>query len=293
MIVKCTLLFQQASGQFSFGVIGEGFPQTDHRVAGWSESYYYDGPGGADLFARVTGQGLGAGSTSLCEARARLLPVQSGIVGQRYQQLDPKGRSQSGASRFPGSSGILNDVPQMALLCKIPTSDGLRIRQLVLRGIPDARVVNGEYQASQQFRADLQNFFNVLSGFSMRSLGLGLTNSKTGSIDASGLFTSSFDLPVYAVGDRIRFENFQNATGQRFFGNSTVKSVGPGPNQLVVQNWTLGALTGGRIFRYDPSYPFLDGSLASISRIVVRKVGRPFDQYRGRSSNRRRLRRAV
>lgn len=279
MIVKVSILMQATTA-----LSRPNFPL--HRVGGWSESYYYDGPGGSDLFARVTGQGLRRGSTSLCAARARLLAGGAAIVGQRYQFVNPVGRTQTGAEAFPGFAGVLNDIPQMALLCKIATVNGLKQRLLILRGIPDAVVVEGEYSPAPIYEQALDMFFRVLAAFSMKQNTAGgpvLINN----IDVNGLVTlRNPRSTTLEVGMIIIVTESQPAAGRPVSGPFVVESLGPGNNQFKLTGWPYGVSTGGTAARRLYAYPTFDYNSASVSRIISRKVGRPFVGYVGRHSSR-------
>jgi hypothetical protein len=280
VIVKVTLLMQATTA-----LSRPNFPL--HRVGGWSESYYYDGPGGTDLFARVTGQGLRRGSTSLCDARARLLAGGAAIVGQRYQFVDPVGRTQTGAAQFPGWAGVLNDIPQMALLCKIATVNGLKQRLLILRGIPDSLVVEGEYNPVPIYDLALDRFFRVLAAFSMKQNSAGRPVTVN-NITSEGLVTLRVPRSTtLEVGMTIIITDAQPAAGRPVTGAFVVESLGPLANQFKLVGWPYGAATGGTAQRRTYVYPLFDNESASVSRIISRKVGRPSVGYVGRHSNRR------
>lgn len=279
MIIKVTMLFNQPSAISS--------PTAPvHRLGGWSESVYYDGPGGADLFTRVTGAGLGFGS-SLCSARARLLPVGASITGQRYQLVDPTGRTQTGGVVFPGSSGQRSDVPQMALLCSLNVVGYEKVRRLTLRGIPDANVNEGEYSPQGDFNSWVQFYFTILSAFSTRINAEGrpvpLMNISALGIVSLGVQRSG----TLAIGNSVRIINTHPTSGYPVTGVYTVNQLGPLDNQFGVSAWGHGISLGGSVSKQSIRYALTTDVGAVVSRVVVRKVGRPFVQYVGRRSNRR------
>jgi hypothetical protein len=262
------------------------------RIGGWSESFY---AGGANFDAAI---GLLFGTrgapVGLCEARAGLLPRSAQIVGQRIQQVNPVGRSQSLNRIFNGGSGMDCDVPQMALLTRIPSAVDNHIRPYIIRGIPDQLVVDGEYRPTDDFKRAVTLLMQVLSSFALRSVVPADLPNTIESISPAGLVTFSVVRPPLVAGYSIEIKGVQLVGGVIGGGTFTIESVSTtNPLQLSIRGWTQGAGVGGAANGTGIIYPVLDGANATIGRIIVRKVGRPFVGYRGRASVRRKRRRVA
>jgi len=276
MKAKVTLLMQIVTGSVPWNI-------ETQRIGGWSESVYYDGPSYADLYAKVIGP-TGTGSPSLCSARAGMLPSQGRIVGQRFQFIDPVGVSKSLSQGFAGGSSQSTDIPQMALLCKVPATDSPNIRNLILRGIPDNQVSYGEYTPDSSYRAAVTRYFTAFSMFRFRAnVPTGLSQTIH-SISSAGVAYLNFGELSVAAGDIIKLNRVVLANGSTWSGEVVVESVGPEPQKLTIYAWDLGATTGGKWNIPNTAYPAVDASNITISRIITRKVGRPSVGYVGRAS---------
>jgi len=268
-VYKMTMLFELATNVTSASSGG--------RVGGWSESWYYDG---------VLGIGRPLFGT-LCARRAAMLPTGARIVGQRFQQVSPNvGASQVASTVFPGSASTAADVPQMAILVKVLAGGGLaNIRNWAMRGLPDARVIEGEYAPSVAFTTAFAQFVTALAPFSFRAIQLDAPQQEINFIDENGIM-NLLDTMTLGDGDlvkvmRTRDENGQSVSGIFKVGTGTTSSVKP----LV--NWTAGFTNGGRARKQVVIYPLIGSAGATLGRVVVKKVGRPFSGYRGRRSARR------
>jgi len=276
MKAKVTLLMQIVTGSTPWSI-------EQQRIGGWSESVYYDGPSVSDLYAKVIGP-TGTGSPSLCSARAGMLPTQGRIVGQRFQFLDPLGPSKSLSQGFSGGSSQSTDIPQMALLCKVPATDSPNIRNLILRGIPDSQVQYGEYVPDSTYRAAVTRYFTAFSMFRFRANVPANLDQTIISISSGGVAYLYFGPLTVSAGSIIKLNRVVLANGSTFSGQVVVESVGPGANELKIKDWTMGATTGGKWNIPNTAYPAVDASNITISRIITRKVGRPSVGYVGRAS---------
>ena len=255
------------------------------RLGGWSESWYWEGASIQDLYIYMFGGqiGVGEGIGGFCPARAALLPNGASMVGQRIQQVDPVGQSQSLSRNFPGTAAIAADVPQMALLCTIPGKNVKNIRRTILRGIPDARVVEGEFSPSNAFVAAVNLFFDALNNWRFRGVDLAQPNLPIITIDATGVIQMGALSAGFAVNDLVKVLRSHSAANDPVGGVFMVESI-PSATSIKVRNWTAGACTGGTVRKHAFVYPIVDGDNCSIGRIVTKRVGRPFTQYRGRRS---------
>jgi hypothetical protein len=285
VLYKATLLFQCVTGRSNIQIDPRTTQLgTNQRIAGWSESYYTENVSFADLLLRVTG--TGGAANSLCSARAALLPLSAAIVGQRYQELSPVGPSTTATELFRGVSGQLTDIPQMALLCKVPTSNALKFRRLILRGIPDDIVIQGEYAPTRTFSDALDFFFLILGAFKMRINTTGRP-VVVNSISAINVVTLKDIRPAgLLAGMYVTFAGVQPATGRPVGGTFRVDALGGVNNTFTITGWDKGASTGGSMTFVTETFPSLVALGSSVSRIITRKVGRPFGGYVGRASRR-------
>src|SRR5262249_1107002 len=136
---KVTLLFEAATVDSAGNAA---------RAAGFSESYYST--------LAIDSPLLFTNWTNLATARAALLPTNSRIVGGRFQTVDPVGASRQFDNVYVGASGTLNDLPNVALQWTMRSAAFANQKNVILRSIPDARVVTGEYSPSPAFNAALQ-----------------------------------------------------------------------------------------------------------------------------------------
>lgn len=250
------------------------------RVGGWSESVYNGGFGPQTL----------ASFGRLMQARAALLPPQAAIVGQRYQQVMPVGGSSTGATRYPGTAvgadgttQLKTDVPQMALLCKTRTSDA-NIRPTIIRCIPDDCVSGGEFYNSPYWYTALQAYFGQLTGWSMLGRDLTATQFPVFAVSAGGLLSFTANQTLMTPG-LLRVSGARDDDGVRHSGTFKVLDQ-PSPSSATLQGWTAGATTGGKAYVVTPVLHTM--TTTDVSRIIVKKVGRPLFQFRGRQSKRRR-----
>lgn len=280
MPIKCTALFQLSTNV--------DFPNLPaHRIGGWSESWYYIGSSIPNAIQAFASPGTALFPFSWCAGRAALLPGGAAIIGQRYQQVAPVGQSQTAGGIYPGSAGEAADIPQQALLCSIPAVGAGNIKRFTLRGIPDARIIEGEFQGTQSFTQSLNNFFFVLGNFQFRARDLTQPTANIVSISAAGLVTCEA-AATFNVNDMVRVLRTRTVDGDLLGGRFQVASVGPGNNVFTLANWSPAeATTGGRVRRDSIVFLPADNTRAAAYRAVIRKVGRPFGAYRGRRSAKR------
>jgi hypothetical protein len=94
--------------------------------------------------------------------------------------------------------------------------------------------------------------------------------------------------PGYLVGDTVAFSKVKrNTTGELISFRSVVISVGPNPNQFQVLGGILLGGTGGTARKITYALFTMNPAQFNVDRAAVRKVGRPFGQYRGRRSRRK------
>lgn len=255
---KLTLLLQDA---------------TDRpRIGGWTESVYQE----------ATSPNVGGAATQLAQARAALLPTTGSIIGARATMVDSPGLVDAVSLSYPGGSTLATDVPQLALILKLYGATGGR-RNYMIRALPDARCVNGEYQPSSAFTALLQTFRTRLTGFQLRIIDRAQPLVNIVSIDNAGAFTFDADV-TFAAGDRFQFFRARDQYGRTFKGKYFVATRLTARTGTFAQ-WPGYGVVTGKVRKVAFTYSNIINS--DIVRVTVRKVGRPFELYSGRRKTRR------
>ena len=272
---KCTLLFNYASNSGEESGVNT-LTNAITRTAGWSESWY---------LVNLSADEVRARTVNLAQVRAALLPIGCAVVGQRYQTVDPVGPSQTGSVVFPGTAGTLADVPQMSLFYRLPASTGRNIRPVVLRGLPDARSVRGEYLPSDKYDKALASFFGVLRGQAFCFRGRDLSKPELPIVAVIGHTVSTQDAHGFTEGQMVRIlRTVDDDSGRKMGGVFQVRTPIT-TRQFDIypdNNWDT---RGGRV-RLEAAAYFTIG-VEGTPRVMVRKAGRAFFGYRGRQSNRR------
>jgi len=272
MPIKCTLLCQLSTNPSGASVGGP-------HIAGWSES----------LYTNVAIDIAKARFQDVCNSRASLLPPSAAIVGQRYQVVG--GGSTTALNRFPGTAPVTG-IPQKALLCTAQAAGFANVRRFSLRGIPDDWIVEGELKLNAAFNARFANYrASILANgtFVFRARDLTAVEQRIVSIDATGLVKTFAEIGAIAIGDTVILKNVVTTNGISRGGRYRVTAVVNPANskEFTIAGWALDVVAdSGTAARYAIVYP---GPITAVdyARAVSRKVGRPFEQYRGRSSRRR------
>jgi len=264
--IKCTMLIDYTSN-VSNATAGA-------RTGGFSESVYHIDSG------KVQTDFL-----NLMIQRAKLLPQGSRIVGQRYQTVDPVGGAQTGGVVLPGTAGLKPDVPQMALLARIGGQGVNNFRPYYFRAIPDVRSVEGEYNPSINFTAALSSFSVALEAFQFKAVNLNAAQAPVLTISALGVVKTSEDFAA-GIGDTVQVLRTENTSGNLIGGKFQVEAV-VGLREFTLADWDDGLCAGGRVRFYTVIYPNFDKDKFGDPRIVVKKVGAPFNGYAGKASRKR------
>jgi hypothetical protein len=274
MNLKVSLLFNMSTVPYNLG-------QSRVHTGGWSETHWWGDP---SILADFT-------IPALMTARARLLPATASIVGYRRSAFNLIGNKMipAGSSTaklfFPGSDAV-TDLPQVALMLGLTTSDGINSSRISLRCIPDYVMVGGEYKGDPAYRRNLTLYMTELidrnwgfvgrdlnlQAFALLSLVAGVVTVAAGS--------------AYVVGDFIRFLKVKDKFGIPITGSyRVITAPGGGVYTLAGLDSGLVVLNSGLV-RKDVAR-FLNINGVTLDRAVVRKIGRPSESYRGRSSRRR------
>lgn len=267
-VLKCTMIIQQATGTIAK-------TSNSQRLAGWSESWI-------DASGETRAVKLN-NFRKLCQFRAAMLCSTAVIVGQRYQELDPKSASFTDSRRYPGNTTFLADTPDLAMYCRAVSVD-VNTRPVYFRGLPDNVCVDGEIVRGGTWEDAFNAFNNWVRGYSFRGKAYNNPLIPIQNI-VSGLVTTNAAHGVTA-GATVKIIKTVGAAGS---GNVTglfkVNSV-PTIATLTLVNFNVGTWNGGNLQLQGSGYHLLPGLPITLGRVVRRKVGRPSEQYRGRASKR-------
>lgn len=276
MTIKFTMLIQDATA-----VSNPNAPV--HRIAGWSESWYYPGTNIQACLAAAFGTGGLIPQLGLVPTRAGLLSLGSSVIGQRVQVVDPPGLAQSLNNVYPGNGLFATGYPSVALLSKVPGIGVRNIRRVLTRGLPSAVVTEGEYTPTALWNVALALYVQALAGWQFRGRDLAQPIFNVLTISPAGLVQCQQNLP-FATNQPIRILRTKDVTGDLRGGRFIVSTTGPLSSQCTILNWPYGATTGGTVRADAVVYPAVDTANFAPGRTVVKKVGRPFYQFRGRRS---------
>ena len=233
---------------------------------------------------------------NLLVARARLLPKQASIIGIRVahytfalNKLLP-GATSSAKQLIPGNVQYNCNLPQDALQMDARAAGTANSRRFALKCLPDEQVVQGEYQPDGDYRGYLATFMNLLStgGWYFVARDLSLPSYRVLSVTGAGTTMTVFTQgpPVgFGTGDPVRFRRTK-------FDDGTVLKQAVFVLGVSATGFTFGHATtlnlispSGTVRKDLLTLPRITG--ATPVRAVVRKIGGPFEKYRGRASKRR------
>jgi hypothetical protein len=249
---------------------------------GWSESHW----SGVDI---TPSQNF---IPNLATARAQLLPNEASVVGFRIEnftiagnKLIPGGTA-GGRLLLPGVNANDLNLPQDALACSAGAIASPNTTRFNLRALPDSQLSRGEYQPTLAFKIALAAFLEILRTQSWGFVGRVKSNvSARVQAIAGGIVTLSANVGAVANQSYIRLNRVYDNAGNPVTGTYLVTLI----NGL---NYTLAGLPAVTLSRpsgtarVDELQYFSYGTLAP-QRAVSRKIGRPFEQYRGRASKSR------
>lgn len=277
-VYKATTVFQASTAPEDprFGVIHTG---------GWTESFWSQ----SDPMVAP----LAATWDAIQNARALLLPSTAKIIGYRVSKyemvsnrLTPQG-STAGTLTKPGRDGEQTDIPQMALQWLLSTATPNKAIH-TLRCIPDAYVAGGEFKPSPAYLGFTTTYRNLLvgSGFGFAGRDLGQMNARVmGTTTDGSVLLDQIPGTGIAAGDWVRFHRTFNSSFLPVTGAYQVTLVTGNILRLAAFTQIISKPSG--TLRKDV-IGFFAYNRSNIKRIVSRKVGAPFEKYRGRASKRRR-----
>jgi hypothetical protein len=264
MPIKVTMVFTQSTNKNNTTVQAV-------RVGGWSESHYWPNQ---DFAAAISAANV------LASMRAALLTPAAFITGLRFQQVAPVGPSQSLQTSIAGTSDVQADIPQMALQINIPGNGVRNISRIKLRGIPDARVVEGELSMTNAFQSSLGIFVSQLRLFQFYGRDLSLPSYPLLNILADGTFFTEGNT-ILLAGDMVRVMRTVYHDGTFRGGRFQIASMA-GLKSGILRNWPGDPVKGGKIREDGNAFFTYASDSYSIGRISTKKVGRPSTGYVGR-----------
>jgi len=256
---KVTFLVQQTTGA--------------GRVAGFSETWYYEG----------TAADTNRAADNFAKRRSGFLTRTAAVIGWRIQVIG--GSAQVVKTRYPGVLATGADIPQMAVSCKCKGSGVPNVKRFQVRGVPDSNVVNGDFEPTQAFQAAFDAWAGTLGLWRFRAKDLAAPRVRIVSIAADGTFALAGAI-TFNVGSTIDILRCKNNAGVNVSGSYYVSVKTDGQNGKFL-NWggSVVALKG-EARAQTITYPLVDNQTVVLEKVTTRKVGRPFDLYAGRRQNR-------
>lgn len=215
--------------------------------------------------------------------RSSLLPANVTIIGATAYILGT-GRGIDIPLGYTGQQGTQDQV-NVGILCESRNPSAVNQRRWWVHCLPDEMVTSGEFRPTGAQALQVSLYF--------AAMGVGYWLGQTRSnlmdivnISATGLVSLGVNHP-YAVGQFLRINRTLTETGKRFGGLFQVATSGPLASQFTLASWTAGETLGGQIFQESFSLKSLaEGDGPYVVRAGTKRVGRPFDLYRGRQSAR-------
>ena len=306
MPIKIVTMFQATTGQSATAVTGTNivitmpqFPVIKYvgrqHSGSWTEMMWWDSD---DLAGAITALTQGSGGLpAYFPSRAALLPQNAAIIGARFYS-GGAGKGQTRAYAYAGQGTYPNDIPQMALLIKAGPSAWPVVRTFSARCIPDQFVLQGEFSPTPAYANLIATYFQALGNFSFYGRDTTAPVAKVVSITgvaqagppAIPIGTVSVDQPVqpFAVGQMAIISRTVDFNGISQSITKKITGIGPQAWMFQLENWTLGQCTGGSVTVKLPKALYaMNPANTGVSRVVVRKIGRPIEVYHGRRSKRK------
>jgi len=273
MPYKYSLLFQ-------LNTTPTNLARASAHIAGWSETVWDDSGN----------VGIGA-LADLATKRALMLPISAKIVGYRVQQftivgnqLVPGGTA-SGAFNFPGNPIYVTDLPQVAVQLKAQAAGAPNTRRFTLRGMPDDIMRGGEYQPDAGFAGKMTQYTDMLVTGGWDFVGRDLSQASVRILGIlARVVTTQNPMVGAAVGDFVRLLKVRDENRRPVTGTYAIETILGNAYTLRNLDPDVKAGASGRIRRDLIAFRAI-GSV-EVARALVKKVGRPFEQYRGRRSSR-------
>lgn len=271
---------------YLFGLTTDpNFPQYAlPHSAGWSEGVWQNDNVGLQLKIE-----------NLAVARAALLPKNASIIGYRIQNY-----TISGLKLVPGASNTVNqrwagdpanpgDIPQMGFRVVLPTTNGLNKAVFTLRGIPKNQTKGGEMSTTGFYDLALKAWKNALVGGAWAMVGRNLAAPSYNIVGIAGPIVTTA-VPIAGVVENqtyLQLVRSYDVNGVAVRGTFLCTAKNDVTKQYTLQNLNVTAHASGLI-RVATLAIVQIAPIENVSvRVVEKKVGRPFEAYRGRASRRK------
>lgn len=265
---------------FNLGTTPDIKTEAAPHQGGWSESFWQSGAILPDD-QKVK---------DLLNARRTMLPQQANIIGYRISNYTANGNkfvptgTNAGKLLLRGSPVLECDIPQMALMF-FAKSGGRNTSKFNIAAIPDDQVAFGEYQPTPGFKTRVTQFCNLLTAGGWGFVGRDLTLGAQRVISIAANVVTMSALPTgAAVGEYLIFNHVIDSAKKAVKGSYLITAVSGATVTLAgFTGQTVTAPSGTA--RVDKP-AFIAFTSVEPNRIKVRKVGRPFEPYRGRATKR-------
>jgi len=262
------------------------------RTGSWSESWY--------LNTSLSDPVMRNKFAALMADRALMLPVPGKINGQRFTQVNDAAFSSGAAQKslayntvVPGvydnrGAGPQQDIPQLALQCRVQGTGVNNVKNYDIHGIPDGLVRGGVFIPDPQFNQGFSNWLQQLRNDSWGFRAIDLSQPKIGiaSIGADGTYVTTANQD-YAKGQYLQLLRVKDVNGKSVKGVFQIASV-TNATTGVLLGWK-GQVVGqnGNLRRRNWIYPACAPGTNEMVTVTTRKIGRPSKPYLGRSTARR------
>ena len=274
-----------ATANFQITTVPEDPRFGVQHTGGWSEGIW------SQTDPLVTDPGRWV---ALLRARANLLPSTAVILGTRVQKyemagnkLQPQG-SKITTAAYVGRAGITTDLPQAALQLVATNPATPNKAVVILRAIPDDYIKGGEFAPTPAYLGFLTSFRTQLTSNEFGFVGRDLSQASVRVLSASvadGILLDGIPATGLVVGNYVRFNRVVTSTGVLVTGSWQVTNIAG--NVIRVANWTHIVVKAGGTVRRDQMV-FVQYVTTYLRRATVKKIGAPFEKYRGRRAKVRR-----
>lgn len=258
------------------------------HTGGWTESWWST----ADPFANPAM--VAPALTSLINARANLLPAQAAVIGLRVQKYNMQGNflatmgAQAKPYGTPGRAGIVTDLPQVALQLVVSPNGSPNSANMTLRCIPDIYMAGGEFAPDPTYAGFLTTFRNQVTASGFGFVGRDKSQASVRILSASaadGMLLDAIPGTGLVAGDWVRLNRCFDDAGKPLVGPYKL-SINPVGNVIRLIGWTETISKPSGTLRRDQMV-FCPYNTTGLRRAVVKKIGSPFEKYRGRQTRKR------
>lgn len=244
--------------------------------AGWSESWYFAGNDVPAGLVKI--RLIGGARAAFLSTGAVHIAIRSSLVGAQADSLVEEKNVIPTNSTAP-------DLAKVAALCKVRTATN-QFRELLLRGLPDARTIDGQFVGSSTFDLAFQNFRNTVinNGGGIRGYNRNNPLFAIVSVSTTGLVTT-FGTPPWDRGNLIRFNRTKDTNGRLVSGLYHVVSA-PTTTTFQLSDWEAGRIVNKGEARLVEFVHFPVTDITPPYRSTTRQVGGIFGQPVGRRKSR-------